>query len=163
MLINKHKYALVSLTILLSLNFVCYAQTKPVQIALFAPAQIHPEETEIAGFRWNIIYGKNTTVSGVDVGFVNHTTAGSSIGFQGGFIGINDANFTGWQDNTFNITKGNFEGLQAGLYNYANNATGLQLGLINYARNLHGVQIGLVNIIEQGGAFPFLPIINWSF
>jgi hypothetical protein len=53
--------------------------------------------------------------------------------------------------------------VQAGFYNYANNATGFQLGLINYARNLHGLQIGLVNIIEQGGAFPFFPIINWSF
>jgi len=162
---NKNKYSFTSLMIivLVCLSTISLAQTKPIQIALFAPAQIHPEETEIAGFRWNIIYGNNTTVTGIDVGFVNHTTAGTSKGFQGGFIGINEANFIGWQDNTINITKGNFEGVQAGFYNYANNATGFQLGLINYARNLHGLQIGLVNIIEQGGAFPFFPIINWSF
>ena len=159
---KKHPISLIILSTIM-LSTIAVAQTKPIQIALFAPAQIHPEETAIEGFRWNIIYGKNTSVTGIDIGFVNHTTAGITTGFQGGFIGINEADFIGWQDNTINITKGDLDGLQAGLYNYGNNVTGFQFGLINYARNLKGVQIGLVNIIEQGGAFPFFPLINWSF
>ncbi|MCK4656893.1 MAG: hypothetical protein KAT85_07655, partial [candidate division Zixibacteria bacterium] len=76
---------------------------------------------------------------------------------------IADGDFMGWQDNAVNIVHGNFEGFQWGVVNYANSANGFQLGLVNYARTLKGLQIGLVNIIKQGGAFPFFPIINWSF
>jgi len=28
---------------------------------------------------------------------------------------------------------------------------------------MHGIQIGLVNIIWLEGAYPVLPIVNWSF
>jgi hypothetical protein len=102
-------------------------------------------------------------VTGLDVGFINHTTKGLSQGVQFGCIGLVDADFIGWQDNYVNITKGNFEGLQLGIYNYANQMNGIQLGLVNYAVNMQGLQIGLVNIIKQGGAFPVFPIVNWSF
>jgi hypothetical protein len=149
--------------ILIVFQLPAYSQSKPCQIALVNPAQIHPEETHISGFRWNIIYGKNASVTGIDVGFINHTTEGLSKGFQGGFIGINDADFIGWQDNAFNITRGNVEGVQTGFYNSADNVNGIQIGIVNYARSMKGFQIGLVNIISQGGAFPVFPIINWSF
>jgi len=47
--------------------------------------------------------------------------------------------------------------------NTARSWNGLQFGLVNYTQRLHGVQIGLINIIQQGGALPVLPIVNWSF
>jgi len=138
-------------------------EEKPIQLSLFSPVQIFPEETPIAGLRLSLLYGKNSSVVGLDWGLVSHTTAGISMGWQTGFIGINDADFVGFQNSWANITKGSFEGLQFGLVNHANHASGIQIGFINYSVTLHGIQIGLVNIIKQGGQFPVFPIVNWSF
>ncbi len=139
------------------------AEDRPIQLALFSPVQIFPPSDAISGIRLSLIYGKNVSVTGLDWGLVSHTTGGKSVGVQFGLVGLSDADFLGWQDNAINIVKGDFEGLQWGFVNYANNANGLQFGFVNYARTLKGLQIGLINIIKQGGAFPVFPIINWSF
>ncbi len=140
------------------------AQEKPIQLALFNPVQIFNENTSITGLRISLLYGKNATVKGLDWGLVNHTTSGVSKGVQFGLVGINEADFMGWQDNGVNITKGKFEGLQWGLVNYAGTVSGVQIGFVNYAANMtKGLQIGLVNIIKQGGQFPVFPIVNWAF
>ena len=142
-----------------------FAQSKPVQISLFAPVQIFDENVPISGVRLNLIYGRNISVTGLDLAFlVNHTTTGHFKGVQFGLVGIADADFVGWQNNEIvNVVKGSFEGFQLGVVNYAYYANGLQLGLVNYAGSMKGLQIGLVNIIDQGGQFPVFPIINWSF
>ena len=139
------------------------AQKKPIQISLVTPIQIFPPETDIAGLRLNILYGRNASVTGIDIGLVNHTTSGISKGWQYGLVGLNDADFVGFQDNFVNITQGDFEGFQLGFVNYVNNGNGLMLGFVNYARTMKGLQIGLVNVIKQGGQFPVFPIVNWSF
>ncbi|MCP4674727.1 MAG: hypothetical protein GY854_04270 [Deltaproteobacteria bacterium] len=139
------------------------AQEKPVQLSLFTPIQIFPEEAPIKGIRFNLFYGRSATVSGLDLGLVNHTTTGTSKGAQFGLVGIADANYTGFQDNFINVTKGDFEGFQWGFVNYARRANGFQLGFVNYAGSMKGLQIGLINIIDQGGQFPVFPIVNWSF
>ena len=139
------------------------AQDKPIQLSLFAPVQIVSENDAVAGIRLSLLYGKNTHVSGLDWGLVSHSTSGESKGVQFGLVGLNDADFTGWQNTAVNITKQNFEGFQWGVVNYAGHASGFQLGLVNYAVTMKGLQIGLVNIIKQGGQFPVFPIVNWSF
>ena len=139
------------------------AQTKPIQLALFSPVQIFPEDTAISGIRINLLYGKNTSITGLDWGLVNHTTSGQSLGVQFGLVGLADGDFKGLQDNFVNVTHGDFEGLQWGFVNYANYANGLQLGFINYANSMKGLQIGLLNFIKTGGFFPVFPIVNWSF
>jgi len=139
------------------------AQTKPIQLSLFSPIQIVPETQAIAGVRLSLLYGKNQYVSGFDWGLVSHSTSGMSKGVQFGLVGLVDASFTGWQDAAANITKGDFEGFQWGIVNYAGHASGFQLGLVNYVGTMKGLQIGLVNIIKQGGQFPVFPIVNWSF
>ena len=139
------------------------AQNKPIQLALVTPIQIFPEETPIVGLRLNLLYGRNVSVSGLDLGLVNHTTTGLSKGWQRGLVGLNDADFLGFQDCGVNVTKGRCEGLQWGVVNYAGEMSGLQLGLVNYTMAMKGLQIGLVNIIKQGGQFPVFPIVNWSF
>ena len=139
------------------------AQEKPIQLALFAPIQLVPEENAISGIRLSLLYGKNTSVTGLDWGLVSHSTSGRSVGVQFGFVGLVEADFMGWQNTWVNYTKGNFEGFQWGVVNYAGHASGLQLGFVNYAVTMKGLQIGLVNIIKQGGQFPVFPIVNWSF
>ncbi len=143
--------------------FEGHAQSKPVQLALFNPVQIFPENTSIAGIRISLLYGKNTSVSGLDWGFVNHTTSGTSMGWQTGLVGINAANFVGLQSNFVNVNDQNVEGVQFGFYNQAGYANGLQFGFINHAGRMKGLQIGLINIIKTGGQFPVFPIVNWSF
>ncbi|MEW6412832.1 MAG: hypothetical protein AB1483_10215 [Candidatus Zixiibacteriota bacterium] len=140
-----------------------FAEKRPIQLALFNPVQIFPEDYSIGGVRFNLIYGKNAWVSGVDFGLVNHTTSGLTKGWQFGLVGVVEEDFLGFQDNFINITRRNFEGFQWGFVNYAYKCNGLQLGLVNYAVTMKGLQIGLVNIIKQGGQFPVFPIVNWSF
>lgn len=139
------------------------AQNKPIQLALFNPVQIFPENTSISGIRISLIYGKNASVSGIDWGLVNHTTSGQSVGWKTGLVGVNDANFVGLQSCFVNLNTENAEGVQWGFYNHAGYMNGLQLGFINHVASMKGLQIGLVNIIQKGGQFPVFPIVNWSF
>ena len=139
------------------------AQNSPFQLSLVAPVQIFPERYSITGLRLNLIYGRNVSVTGLDVGLVNHTTTGKFKGLQYGLVGLADSDFAGWQDNVANIVNGKFEGFQYGFVNYAGNMNGFQLGFVNYAQTAKGLQIGLINIIRQGGQFPIFPIVNWSF
>jgi hypothetical protein len=139
------------------------AGDKPIQIALFTPLQIFSEEVDIKGVRWNVFYGKNSSVTGLDFGLVNRTTEKMSIGVQFGIMGFADRGWTGWQSNFVNVTRNEFKGVQFGFLNYAEDANGLMFGVINYARRLYGIQIGLFNLIEAGGVAPVLPIVNWAF
>ncbi len=156
-------YSVIMVLSIMILSSTIIAEERPVQVSLFNPVQIFPEGDAITGLRINILYGRNTTVKGLDIGLVNHNTSGVSKGLQYGFVGIVDADFVGWQDNAVNIVKKNFEGFQSGIVNYAHHASGVQFGFVNYAVSMKGLQIGLVNIIKQGGAFPVFPVINWSF
>jgi hypothetical protein len=139
------------------------AQSKPINIALFNPIQIFPEDNSIEGLRINLIYGKNVSMVGLDWGLVNDIGTGGFKGIQWGFANICDGNFTGWQNGLLNINKGNVEGFQCGWFNAGDHVSGFQLGLVNSAESMYGLQIGIINIIKSGGMFPVFPIINWSF
>jgi hypothetical protein len=149
----------------------------PFQLALVNPIQIRSEEAEISILRVNLIYGRNVSVVGLDIGLINHSTGGVSKGFQYGLGGYVQGDFIGWQDNAISIVEGDFLGFQSGFYNqintgeafqmgFVNRATdmsGLQLGLINYTEGMYGLQVGLVNVIRSKEKLPFFPIVNWSF
>ena len=152
-------------------------QTKPVQLALFNPAQIFNESYGIKGVRLNLLYGRNIFVKGLDVGLVNTCTGGESVGFQWGLLGYVEGGFLGIQWNMFNLTEGDFSGLQWGIYNDAGTGEGLQFGtvntsrhmqglqiaLVNYTETMHGLQVGLVNIIRKKETLPVMVLVNWSF
>jgi hypothetical protein len=149
---------------LLFMSTPAQTETRPIQIALVTPVQIFPEEEPISGIRLNLIYGRNVSVAGLDMGLVNHVTTDISMGLQVGLVGLADSGFVGWQHNYLvNVTQGEFQGFQMGIVNYAKSANGFQLGIVNYAESIKGVQVGVVNIIHRGGAFPVFPIVNWSF
>jgi len=147
------------------------------QLSLFNPAQVRPEETSIFILRVNLIYGKNVSVKGLDIGIANHCSGGISKGLQWGIVGFVEGDFIGWQDHFVNITEGTFTGFQSGFYNDLDNGeafqlgfinrartvSGLQLGFVNYTENMYGLQIGLINFIKDKEKLPVLPIVNWSF
>jgi len=157
--------AVLSVTGLLLLlgSTAAQAQTRPIQLALFNPVQIFPEQDAIAGVRLNLIYSKNRTVSGLDIGLVNHTTGSPSVGVQWSLVGIVDGDFTGLQSGAVSLTKGKMEGLQWGFFNSGGHTSGVQIGIVNVTDTMYGLQIGLINVIRTGGQFPVFPIVNWSF
>ena len=54
------------------------------------------------------------------------------------------------------------DGVQAGVFNRADDVNGLQIGLINRTVSLRGIQVGLVNLLEEG-PLTFFPIVNAAF
>jgi len=157
-------------------GYVSAQEVHPFQVSLVSPIQVFPETDGVNGVRLSLLYGKNTTLTGLDVGLVSHTTQ-EFVGFQIGVVGIAEGTFTGVQDNLLvNRVAGSFEGLQWGLVNSADagrggqvgmvnhgvNYRGLQFGLVNYAETIDGLQIGLLNIIKRGGKFPAMIIVNWG-
>ncbi len=146
----------------MSLSSLAQAQDKPIQLSLLAPIQLVDEGSAITGLRLSLIYGKNTSVTGLDWGLINHTTSGMSSGIQWGLVGLNEGDFKGWQGNFVNITAGSVEGLQWGFFNQANYVNGVQIGFVNSTNTMKGLQIGLLNFIKKGGQFPVFPIVNWS-
>jgi hypothetical protein len=145
------------------LSFEGAAQSQPINIALFNPVQIFPEDNSIQGIRLNLIYGKNVSMVGFDLGLVNHIGTGGFTGLQWGFVNICDGNYVGMQGGLLNLSKKNVEGFQYGWYNTGDYVNGFQLGLVNSAETMKGLQIGIINFIKTGGQFPVFPIVNWSF
>jgi len=137
------------------------AADKPFNLSLFPPVALVQPEDNVTVLRLNLLYGKNASVNGVDLGFVNHTTTLSN-GLQWGFVNVNEGDSKGLQLSAISYTKGTAEGLQWSTFNYAGTARGLQLAILNYAESLQGVQIGLLNIAKTGGTFPAMVIANWK-
>lgn len=140
-----------------------FADEKAVNLSLVTPISIAKETDSVTAFRFNLLYGKNTSVEVLDLGLVNHTTSGLSKGLQWGAVNLAEGDFKGLQLATVNYNAGSFEGVQWGFVNHTANGDGLQLGFVNYAQKIHGLQIGLINIISQDGFLPVFPIVNWSF
>jgi len=154
------------------------AADSPVNLALFSPLQITREEDAVSAFRFSLVYGVNTGVTGVDLSLVgvNH---GSGIGVSWHGAGLVDGDFTGWQTGLVSITGGRLTGLQSSGFNRAGGGQGVQLGLINMADGefsglmfglvnvaehmTSGLQIGLINIIENKDKMKFFPVVNWRF
>lgn len=152
------------------------AQKRAIQLGLFAPVQIFPEEDTIAGVRISLLYGSNAAVYGVDLGIVNRTTVGDMRGYQFGIVGLAESNMMGVQDNLVNITRGKASGVQSGIFNLAGSAggfqygaanvvektgrmRGFQLGIVNYGGDVGGFQLGIVNVAENMNGFQ-LAVVN---
>ena len=138
------------------------AAEKALNLSLFTPISLAKAEDAVTAFRYNLIYGKNTSVKIVDLGLINHTTSGLSNGLQLGGLNFTEGEFSGLQIAGININKGTAKGVQWGTFNYAANAGGLQLAFFNYAQKIDGIQIGAINIIKEGGVFPVMIIANWN-
>lgn len=170
----------LSLTFLLSTPITAFsADTTPIQLSLFHPAQIFPKETKVQGLRINLIYGVNDEMTGIDLGVVNKTT-GPTQGLQLGLFPVGGVNITDAMDGVqfagfwggANIAHGDVSGIQlSGILvgfnkagdlhgiqiaaallgvNTAKNSNGIQIStLFNQAEGLNGLQIGIVNVCEQ--------------
>jgi uncharacterized protein YbcI len=73
----------------------------PCQLALFYPLQVFNNKKNVYGLRFDVFYGVNKTISGLDIGMVNE--ADSMYGIQIGVL--------------YNCLHKSMEGIQAGIVN----------------------------------------------
>ena len=118
----------------------------PFQASFIDPAQIFSESTDVYGLRFNLFYGSNADLYGIDVGLVGSAEAVGGI-----------------QGSLANYTE-ELVGVQiAGVHNKSERVVGLQFAsLINETEELTGLQIGLLNF-NRGGPLPVFPIVNFGF
>ncbi len=134
------------------------ANWSPLQVALWHPAQLVPDDWNVYGLRMNFLYGKNQNVWGLDLGVAN-TTEKKVRGFQAGLIngpgdlggiGIGGINSTrrvnGFQAGVFSVAEEGTNGMQFSvLFNHSPVVRGIQLhaGIAgNFSDDVAGAQIG---------------------
>jgi hypothetical protein len=156
---NLRMFFVVTMVLLFAVS--SQAQEKVFQLALVNPIQLVPETESITGLAINLIYGKNVGVTGMNYGFINHTT-GDSKGAQGGFINFCEGSIVGGQGGMVNIVKGELTGFQGGGINMVENGKGFQYGLVNIANNYKGLQLGLICIIKSKATLPVFVIFNYN-
>lgn len=119
----------------------------PFQAALFSPLQIFREGTSVRGLRVSLLYGKQASVWGVDLGPVNQTTA-DWLGLQVGGANWNESSVGLQSGIVFNRVGGDFAGIQQAPFNVVEGElVGSQNGIINWqGGDLYGFQTGLFNV-----------------
>jgi len=194
---NKKKwYFHLTITVLTIFFFhagaIAESSVNALQVCFWNPYQIFNSETSISGIRFNLPYGVNQNLFGIDIGLGNKVQ-GDMKGLQLGLLNLIDGNYSGLQVGSFNRVKGpvggiqmglynssqeeakgiqcgvvntsqEFKGLQFGIVNHATSMRGFQIGLLyNTADTIYGIQIGFLNFIWSKEPLPFIPIINGSF
>ena len=114
-------------------------------------------------FSFNLLYGVNGGLDGLEIGGLANYNHGEVKGVQlAGIANINREYTNGlmWSG-CFNLTLDDARGVQLSELNVAaGDFTGVQAGVINYAGRLRGVQFGVINIVgEDNGAVP-IGLIN---
>jgi hypothetical protein len=149
-----------------------------------------PDDPNVNGFRFALLYGENERMSGLDMGIfsLNQSVNLSGVSLIFGLHKLNGDMTGGAAFSLVNIHDGNDSGLNAAFVNKVNNAEGAvdlgfvniadgttlvdigalnmakastaQLGFINIATELKGFQIGFINIAENG-FLPVFPFFNF--
>lgn len=143
---------------------------------VFAFCEI-PDTPDIVGLRLTIPFStKQESVTGIDLGLwgscryfeglqlnlVRNKVADSMGGVQlGCYNSVNRGDFFGLQVGLWNEANC-LRGVQVGLFNVMGDGVGFQFGLINRAEDLHGYQVGLVNVI-RAAEISVLPVLNIGF
>jgi hypothetical protein len=175
------KRILAAATVVMALGFILPSVALadgPINLSLFNPVQIVKEDQAVTAFRFSLIYGVNTDLTGVDLSLVG-INKGSVTGVAFTGVSVTEGSFTGWQSGWLaSITNGEFTGLQDGIYTHVGSGSGVQLGWLNTADEFSGLQfgfvnitetmtsglqIGLINIIKNKEKLKLFPIVNWKF
>lgn len=151
----------------------------PIQLSLYNPLQLIPEDFDVYGLRLTFPYGVNNSVYGLDFGVWNDLRGslrgigfaslvsdcrGSMYGINtGGIANITDGDNVGWSIAGVYNYAGTVKGLQSTIaYNEAKNVAGVQLALVNYCEDMSGFQLGIVNICKDQW-IPFTILLNVWF
>ena len=132
-----------------------------------AEGRLHGGQVGLINWDGNSATSWENRSIGAQVGIFNH--ADMFCGLQDGVFNLSEGEFSGLQTSFLNCTR-DLRGVQCGWYfllgvNIANGTVhGCQVGLVNYAETMEsGCQIGFINIISHNGWTPVFPIVNGSF
>jgi len=123
---------------------------KPVQLALWSPIQLFPENDSIKGLRLNLLYTDNLNVSGLTLGAGWARTGGDMLGVSLGAVNWVDGLSFGFKGGILNYTGYRSVGLDIGVVNIGQgDTTGVQLGVVNWNVGFfHGWQCSLFNYVN---------------
>jgi hypothetical protein len=136
-----------------------------------------PRSPDLVGLRLTIPFSTSQdNVTGFDVGFwgeseyfegiqlnlLRNKVRDSASAFQVGlYNSVGRGDFLGVQAGLWNEAM-YMRGIQVGLVNIVGGAEGFQIGVINRAETLHGFQVGVINIIRDA-EMQFMPVVNIGF
>ena len=135
-----------------------FLEEEMVQVTLIPPYGTNRElaEKTTNTFSFNILWGRNGGLNGIEVGGFVNTITNNMRGFQLAGIGNQvEGDMQGGQLSTiFNYNKGFTKGVQASLFNIANTASVIQVaGIANFIQaDFDGVQAALVSNYTKGKA-----------
>ena len=150
-----------------------------LQVSLTPDAQLVSEDESVCGLRLSLPYGRNASVTGVDLGFVTDTTQDASALQLAGVCNFVDQNATGLQVAIVNSVWNQMTGCQLGLlFNTDNKFSGIGIaggvnrfseegtgiligGCGNYGNVLNGAQIGLCNVATYSSGLQ-IGVVNWA-
>jgi hypothetical protein len=136
-----------------------------------------PRSPDLVGLRLTIPFSASQeSVTGFDVGFwgvseyfegiqlnlLRNNVRDSASAFQVGlYNSVGRGDFLGIQVGLWNESMA-MRGVQVGLVNVTGGSEGFQIGIINRAETLYGFQVGAINIIRDA-EMQFLPVVNFGF
>jgi hypothetical protein len=161
----KRILVLVLLGLLVIPQFARAEEVKHLQLAVFNPVQLVPEEESIEGVRLSLFYTVNQDVTGLSLVWlgVNRAT-GNVRGIEWGLGNWVEGACYGWQAGLVNYAKKRFVGLQYGMANVSEgDLTGAQFGLVNWTEGfMHGVQYGVLNVSKGESVGIDLGVVNYN-
>jgi hypothetical protein len=148
-----------------------------------------PSDPDVKGMRMVLLYGKNTNVNGLDLGFAAISEAvnqkgfsfnmgltqvtGTSTGCASSLINVHSGEDSGFNAAFINFVKNIEEGVNVGFLNVTDDfsnvdvgglsvsdQSNVQVGFVNVTKKINRVQIGFLNFAENG-FFPVFPIFNF--
>ena len=147
------------------------------QIAVVARA---PDNANVDGVRLSILYGQNSSMSGLDLGFfslsesekmsgaafvfgIHRLTGGMDGGAAFSLVNLHAGNDTGFNAAFVNMVDSAENALDLGFVNIASGTTMVdiaalnlsdestaQLGFVNVTKHLTGFQLGFINVADNG-------------
>ena len=177
------------LILCLSLLFIAMPAFSETGFQFAAPGVRAPNDPNVDGFRLSILYGKNASVSGLDLGFFSFSETSKLSGFSAIFgVGRITGQSSGCASALVLLHTGEASGINAAFINrvhsmktgvnlgFVNITEGasnvdvsglgisgkskVQLGFVNVTDEIEGVQIGFLNVAKNG-FLPVFPFFNF--
>lgn len=154
-----------------------------------APGVRRPDDPAVEGVRFSLFHGKNTDMSGFDLGLASFSesenrsglaivlglskTTGKSSGLNSGLVVLHAGEATGVNAAFINQIDTLSSGANIGFLNITKGYSSLdisgiavsdrstvQIGFVNITKKIEGVQLGFLNIAENG-FLPVFPFFNF--
>ncbi len=118
------------------------------EVSLATPIQYPANNWTVEGLRWNIIYGENYGVYGLDLGLVGFNSESAKCLSLYGGVSWTEGDFSGVSlAGLSTVVCGNMAGLEmSGILNYTRGEfVGGQFAPVNFNGQFHGAQLGFFN------------------